>query len=114
VRLLGVRLVKGVQPRVESWFECTGPFTADAAFNVRSSVEARAPFSLIPPDTIDREMAFSPPLPTKLWRPGFIYKTVTVLNHRIGRERYDGYWAGGGVLPHRTDQEKLTRLALLP
>ncbi|HEY4013504.1 MAG TPA: glycosyltransferase family 39 protein [Polyangiaceae bacterium] len=114
VRLLGVRLLKGVQPRLESWFECTAPFVTDDSFGVRSTVEEQEPYSLIPPDTMDREMGYPPNIPTKLWRPGFIYKTTIVLNHRIGRERYDGYWTGGNGVPRRTDDQKYTRLVVLP
>jgi hypothetical protein len=116
LRLIGVRLIGGVQPRVESWFLCGEALSSDAAFNVRSTVEARASFSLIPPDEVDREMAFPPSLSTKLWRPGFIYKTEAVLNHRIGRERYSGYWASrdGSPAPRRLDGQPLTTLAVLP
>jgi hypothetical protein len=115
VRLLGVRLVEGVEPRVESWFECIGLMT-EATFNVRSTVEARGRFSLIPPDPTDREMAFPPPLSTKLWRAGMIYTTSAVLNHRIGRERYWGYWTSrdGKPAPARTDGALETTLVLVP
>jgi hypothetical protein len=115
VRLIGVRVIDGVEPRVESWFECVGPI-GDAAFNVRSTVEARAPFSLIPPDATDREMAHSPPLATKLWRPGMLYETFAVLNHRIGRERYWGYWASrdGSPAPRRSDSQPETTLVVAP
>ena len=50
----------------------------DVSFNVRSTMEAREPYSLIGPDPTDREMAFGPTLPTKLWRPGFLYATRVV------------------------------------
>jgi len=61
-------------------------------------------------------MAWPPPVPTKLWRAGFLYKTETVLNHRIGRERYWGYWAprDGAPAPHRVDGEAETTLAVVP
>jgi hypothetical protein len=115
VRLIGVRVLGGVEPRVESWFECVGPM-GDAAFNVRSTIEAREAFSLIPPDTTDREMAWGSPLATKLWRPGMLYDTSTVLNHRIGRERYWGYWASrdGSPVPRRSDGQSETTLVVVP
>ncbi len=71
VNLIGVRLTDGVEPRIETWFECTGPM-GDGSFNVRSTMEKQARFSLIPPDPTDREMALGPLLPTKLWRVGMI------------------------------------------
>jgi hypothetical protein len=114
--LIGVRLTRGVQPRVEAWFQCSRAPAGDASFNVRSTVEARAPLSLIPPDEVDREMAWPPSLPTKLWRPGFLYKTETVLNHRIGRERYWAYWTSrdGSSAPRRLDGQDQTTLVVLP
>jgi hypothetical protein len=115
VHLVGVLETGGVEPRVESWFECVGPM-GEATFNVRSTVEARAPFSLIPPDATDREMAWPPSLPTKLWRTGMLYRTFAVENHRIGRERYWGYWASrdGSPAPHRSDGQPETTLAIVP
>jgi hypothetical protein len=115
VHLIGVRVIDGAQPRVQSWFECVGPM-GDAVFNVRSTIEARAPFSLIPPDATDREMAWGPPLGTKLWRPGMLYETFAVLNHRIGRERYWAYWASrdGSAVPRRSDGQSETTLAVIP
>jgi hypothetical protein len=116
MHLIGVRLVGGVEPRLEAWFECGQALAGDESFNVRSTVEARAPLSLIPPDEVDRDMAWPHPLPTKLWRAGFLYKTETVLNHRIGRERYWGSWASRDdtVAPHRIDGQDQTTLARLP
>jgi 4-amino-4-deoxy-L-arabinose transferase-like glycosyltransferase len=115
VRLLGTRLTGGVQPRVESWFECTGPM-GDLTFAVRSKVEERDPSSLIPPDPTEREMAYPPALPTKLWHPRFLYVTSAVLNHRIGHERYAGAWQtrDGSPPPRRSDGKGDTTLAVVP
>jgi hypothetical protein len=115
--LLGVRVTDGVEPRVESWFEATGARSpGEAAFDVRSTMEARNPLSLIPPDPTDREMAFPPRIPTSLWRPGFVYALDAVLDHRIGRERYWGYWRSrdGSTAPQRVDGRPQTTLAVLP
>jgi hypothetical protein len=116
MHLIGVRLIGGVEPRLEAWFECGETPAGDESFNVRSTVEARAPVSLIPPDKFDREMAWPHPLPTKLWRAGFLYKTETVLNHRIGRERYWGSWVSRDttLASQRIDGQAQTTLARLP
>jgi hypothetical protein len=117
LRLLGVRVTGGVQPRVESWFEFSGDRPlGEASFNVRSTVEARAAFSIIPPDPTDREMAFPPLLPTTLWRPRCVYETSAVLNHRIGSERYWGYWKSrdGSQAPRRIDGQPQTSLTVVP
>jgi hypothetical protein len=115
VRLLGTRVTSGVQPRVESWWECTEAM-GEATFNVRSHMEARETFSLLAPDATDRDMAFPPHMPTKLWRPRFLYVTDAVLNHRIGRERYTGAWVSrdGSAAPRRTDGKGDTTLAVVP
>ncbi len=115
VRLLGVRVTGGVQPRIENWFECSAPMS-EASFNVRSTVEERAAFSLIDPDPTDREMLSPSTIATKLWRPGFLYVTRVVQNHRIGRERYWGAWQSrdGAVPPRRTDGQAETTLAVVP
>jgi len=115
VDLLGVRTPGGVEPRVESWFEVTAPLI-DASFDVRSQIVARGALSSIPPDPTDRPMAWPPSLPTRLWRPGWIYKTEAVLNHRIGRERYSGAWRAmsAGPVPRRADGAGDTTLVILP
>jgi hypothetical protein len=115
VNLLGVRVTDGVEPRVESWFECTGPMS-EASFQVRSTVEKQETFSLIPPDPTDREMALGPLIPTRLWRKGMIYETHAVLNHRIGVERYWAYWASrdGTPAPRRVDGKSETTLTTVP
>ena len=87
----------------------------DELFKVRSTVERSATLSLIPPDTTDRDMAWAEPIPTKLWKPGWIYVTTAVLNHRIGVERYSGRWIprDGGPFPHRTDNRPDTVLTVV-
>ncbi len=116
--LIGVRLVDGVEPKLESWFAVspTASTVGQAWFSVRSKVEARAAWSLIPPSPTDREMAFAPSLPTELWRPRFIYAISTVLNHRIGRELYAGTWRSrdGSRDPRRIDGQPDTTLLVLP
>jgi len=116
VDLVGVRVTGGVQPQVETWFEVSAPFPGDDVFLVRSVVEARAALSTIPPDTVEREMAWPAPLGTKLWHAGWLYKTDAVLNHRIGRERYSGFWASrdGSQAPKRQDGKAQTVLVTLP
>jgi hypothetical protein len=115
VRLIGVRLIGGVQPRLETWFEVTAEPAGDAQFNVASTIVGKAKYSLIPVDKTDREVAFPPLLPTKLWKVGYLYDTVTVLNHRIGREKYVGGWASrdGSTPPRRPDNKPDTTLCIV-
>ncbi len=114
--LIGVRVLGGVEPRVEAWFEVGKAFAGDATFAVKSSIERKATLSLVPVDTTDRDMSWAEPLPTKLWKPGGIYVTTAILNHRIGVERYSGRWIprDGAPYPHRTDNRPDTVLTILP
>ena len=113
--LIGVRILGGVEPRVEAWFEVGKAFAGDDTFAVRSSIERRSALSLIPPDTTDREMSWPEPLPTKLWRAGGLYVTTAILNHRIGIEHYAGRWVprDGAAFPRRTDNRPDTELLVL-
>jgi Dolichyl-phosphate-mannose-protein mannosyltransferase len=112
LELIGVRVTRGVQPRLEIWFVASGPLVSDNAFHVRSTIQARAPLSLIPPDTTDCEISFAPSLPTKTWRSGFIYKLEFVMNHRLGEERFSGAWVGS-TAPRRLDGQPETLLSVV-
>jgi 4-amino-4-deoxy-L-arabinose transferase-like glycosyltransferase len=114
--LVGVRLAGSAKPVLESWFEVGDPPTGDGWFHVRSKIDERGRFSLIPVPTTEREMAWPTSLPTKLWRRGFLYHADTVMNHRIGRERYAGYWQPreGAWAPQRLDGLTQTPLAVVP
>lgn len=92
LRLVGTRVVGEAKPSLEIWFEAGEPLPADATFEVISTVVRNEPLSLVPADRTPRRMAWPPSLNTGLWRRGFLYKVDVVLNHRIGRERYVGFW----------------------
>jgi hypothetical protein len=110
VRLVGVRSTHGARAALETWWAAAGPLGGDDVFRVRSTVDARAVLSTIPPDPIDREMLTTLELPTRLWRPGFLYVIDMALLHRIGRERYLGSWFGPDA-PRRLDGRNETLLA---
>ncbi len=101
-RLIGVRVSTGSQPTLEAWLEAAGPMDDDAYFGAHSQVVARAPFSSIPIDEIPRDLSFPPPIPTRLWKRGYIYHHDAVMLHRVGLERFAGAWVGGG--PKRVDR----------
>ncbi len=112
LRLIGVRVIEGAEPRVESWFEVTAPLAGDATLAVRSTIVEQARWSLIPVDKVDRQMFSISSIPTKLWRRGFLYKVETDLNHRIGREQYFATWVSldGTPPPRRSDGKAETLL----
>lgn len=111
VRLLGVRLTDSAES-LQVWWESAGHWASDDVFRARSTIEARARLSLVPVDTTDREMFTIVPLPTRLWREGFIYHVDFALNHRIGKERYYGMWWGPSS-PRRLDGRPDTTLYVL-
>jgi hypothetical protein len=111
--LVGTRLTGGVEPRLQSWFLVTAAPTADATFFVRSTMVGRGMLSLVPPDAVDRPLAYPGSLPTKLWKVGYLYFTEIELDHRIGREKYVGRWLGAWA-PKRMDGTTETTLAEVP
>ena len=114
--MVGVRIVQGVEPRLEVWFEADeGPTTGEATFSIHSVVEARDPLSLLPPDATERDMAYPPPLTPRLWKKGFLYAIETPLFHRTGLEKYWGFWTSrdGQAAPRRVDNEPFTVLTIL-
>lgn len=60
-------------------------------------------------------MTYPPSIPTKLWRPGFLYHIDAIANHRIGLERYYGIWQSRDHAPppSRRDGRPFTNLAVL-
>jgi 4-amino-4-deoxy-L-arabinose transferase-like glycosyltransferase len=113
-RLIGIRAIGGAVPRLEVWFEAMGPTAGDAFFQIHSVVEAKNPWSLMPVDGCERNMLYAPSLPPHVWHAGFIYKVVIELMHRIGEERYFGYWWGrSGPAPKRTDGKPGTDLLVV-
>jgi hypothetical protein len=114
LRLMGVNVIDGAEPRVESWFEVLAPPSGDYLLGVRSTITARSRWSLIPDDSVDRPMASTSHIATRLWRRGFIYAVETDLNHRIGREEYWAKWvsADGKDPPRRSDGKPETLLVV--
>jgi hypothetical protein len=105
-QMLGVRVTSGVQPRLQIFVQAGGPTTSDTTFHVRSAIIRKLRWSLIPASPVERDMAFPPPLSTKLWKKDFIYVFECVLNHRIGVERYTGNW----LAPKHKDPLELVTL----
>ena len=66
----------------------------DAETYRTSRVEAPPRYSLVEPDTLAWDVGMPFAIPTSLWRPGFVYTSVTELVRRPGRERYDGGFRG--------------------
>jgi hypothetical protein len=97
--MIGVQVTNGVDPQVHVYIKAGGPTSGDSIFQIRSTIVAKNPLSLIPINAVDCDHAEAPALSTRLWKKGFIYEIHASLHHRIGREKYVGMWIGG---PRRT------------
>jgi hypothetical protein len=115
IALLGFQRIDGTEPRIVLFFKSAGTVTSDATFSVRAVVERRKLLSLIPPDTVEREVAMPAALLTKSYRPGYIYEHTIVLRQRIGVERFWGAFQSkdGSAPPVRLDGRPHTPLLVL-
>jgi hypothetical protein len=94
VSYLGSRLARADSTRLTLYFETASPLPADVQFRVTSYVEAPPRYSLVPKDELPWDVGMPFVIPTSLWRPGFIYCSITELTRRPGRERYEGGFRG--------------------
>jgi hypothetical protein len=94
VRLLGVRYEHGASDVLTVYFEVSGPLAGDPGFFITSTVEEAPGHSLVPKDELAWNVGMPFSLPASLWRPGFVYSSVTELVRRPGRERYVGAFRG--------------------
>jgi 4-amino-4-deoxy-L-arabinose transferase-like glycosyltransferase len=94
VAYLGSRLTPGESTRLTLYFETATPLPVDVQFRVVSFVEAAPPYSLVPKDELPWDVGMPFVIPTSLWRPGFVYCSITELTRRPGRERYEGSFRG--------------------
>ena len=110
-RIVGVRHIEGVEPRLEVWFEAPGPLACDPALAVRASIVRPIRFSLIEQEPSDRDLS---PLmqSTKSWRAGFLYSVPISLFKRPAVESYLATWAcrEPGTPPARPDGQAATEL----
>lgn len=89
-RLLGVRFERGASDVLTVYIQAAR--SRNSRFVVRSRVQARAPFSTVPKDDLVWRVGLPPSIPEPLWRPGYVYSSVTEILRRPGREVYTGRW----------------------
>ncbi len=96
VELLGRRFEPGAD-RLTLYFRTTAELGADFPFGIVSEVLDAPRWSTTPRDPLLRDTGLPCPIPTSLWRPGFIYAATTEILRRPGRERYLGAFRGPGA-----------------
>lgn len=101
VRLLGRRLLEGVEPRLELWFEPTHELSSSARFTVESKVIARRALQIVPLDPILRDASAPWSFPSAALRTGFLYAYRFPLRQRLGVEQYVALWHSGNGVPSR-------------
>jgi hypothetical protein len=103
VRLLGLRIEDGSVPIVTLLWEAGPSFVPfDGEFHVRSKVVRPPPLWPSVTDYYEKEVAPKEALRPVLWKPGFLYAQRFVVLHRVGEERYRGFFTtGDGRLPPR-------------
>jgi hypothetical protein len=94
VELLGARLERGASTVLTVYFTTSALLPTDVEYKITSRVTGPAGFSLVPLDRLAWDVGMPFAMPTSLWRPGFIYSSITELTRRPGRERYDGTFRG--------------------
>ena len=99
VKLIGVRRIEGVHPRIELWMESRGPSRSPMMVAVEAAVEASARWSLMPADPTLRDGAPPPSIPTSMWRRGLLYAVQFPVMHRRGRERFTACWRAANTRP---------------
>jgi hypothetical protein len=92
-RLIGLRFVQGVLPKLELFFVAAGPSPTPQTFDVWSTSKGPAPFSWIAPDPIPRSQSLRFVLPPSLWKATMIYVCLCEIRKRPGPEHFEGAWA---------------------
>jgi hypothetical protein len=90
--LLGDHYTPGASPTLEVYLEAAGPTPDEDQFDLESMVVRRPIVSIVGRD--DRIRTLGRPMvpPPKLWKPGFIYVSRTVIRQRPGREVFVGFF----------------------
>lgn len=93
-RIIGTRFEDGVVPTLIVYFLASGPAKHDYRFEVTARVKERPVGSFVRADDKDKKAGVPCYLPPKLWKPGYIYSSVSLIRKRPGRELYFGHWRG--------------------
>lgn len=110
--LLAARYTAGTSGFLDVYFESRMALTRDTKFTIWSEVEAAPTASLVPKDELRWDTGMPFPIPTSLFRSGFIYRTRTELLRRPGRERYLGAFRGVSGRYGPLNQEPVLLLTL--
>jgi hypothetical protein len=94
--LIGEQHMQGAADKLALYFRAAGPAPSDWNFRVDGTLEAKPPLSLVPADSVVREMGEPFTLPARTWKRGYIYSVTSELRQRPGTERFNGYFVTDG------------------
>jgi hypothetical protein len=111
-KLAAVRFEPGSTDLLTVTFQAGKARSGDLRFRIDSVVDSAPPLSLTPPDPTLREVGLPSVVPPALWKPGYLYASITEVLKRPGRERYSGYFVGAGAPTSSTGSERCALLVL--
>jgi hypothetical protein len=111
-RVAAVHFERGSSDVLTVLLEAGPASSGDRRFRIDSTVEAPPVFSLTPKDPTLREVGLPTVVPPALWKPRYLYSSVTEVLKRPGRERYFGRFVGAGAPVPGTGSEICNLLVL--
>ncbi|HVZ75131.1 MAG TPA: glycosyltransferase family 39 protein [Polyangia bacterium] len=98
LELLGAENHTGGARTLTPYF-LVGPTATCQKIMITARVTRRRFLSTLPIDPAEPNIAYAPPIPCELWRPGHIYSVPTVYRHRAGHEEFTLSLGGWGASP---------------
>jgi len=92
VRLLGTRMATGRSGRFGIYFQATRRVDTEAMFQLTASVTALRSWTLVGIPKRERATGMPFEMPTPLWQPGMIYRSLSEIRPRPGTEQHVGSW----------------------
>lgn len=92
--LLGLTYREGASRVLTLYFEAGEPAKFDYVYEIRSRVTEKLAWSMVPADEQLREVGLPAHLPRRLWKPGYLYSSVTEILKRPGKELFFGAFRG--------------------
>jgi hypothetical protein len=94
--LIGEQTTQGAADKLALYFRAAGPMASDSNFRIDGTVEAKPSLSLVPADSVVRELGEPFALPARTWKRGYVYSVTSELRKRPGTERFTGYFVTDG------------------
>lgn len=97
IELVAVHFEPGSTDLLTVTLRANNPPPDSSSFRIHSVVEEAPALSLTPLDPTVREVGMPSVIPHALWKPGYLYSSVTEVMKRPGRERFVAHFARTGA-----------------